>query len=517
MTNVGQFLMSSYLEKKRAHRRGNTRRWFVVSETHIKWFKDKKSCMIDPDTPLGSIEVQDVTFVRRKDCKVPRKGSTATFSFEIITQNRILDLYLHKEEDRETWINKILTIRGLTDEEKKISELGSKGVSIVASRLEETNPDSYNGKLRGRSKLRILRTGSSSMARDLVHYTLKGPKFSEWTLSYQLLAGLVDELGPLSNKLTWEEMRYLSNSKAAKPKKGDFLSKVIDVDGVKAEFITSTKVKKPEVTVFYLHGGGYCFGSVLNSRHSMVIMSEKLNARFLAVEYSLAPEHPYPTALLECIKVYDWMITVAGLDPTTIVFAGDSAGGGLCTTVLLYLRNEQSCLNLPMPLCALLLCPWVDLSLDSSIQDPENYPNERVRKFLYEHDVNLGLRFSEAYLGEDTDPQDPMVSPVYADLSGLPPLLIFTGDLEPLYPDIVKFANNAKAAGVETVLEVAKDMIHIYMVTFLNKNVPAADRAVELMQEFVHNQLGKKDKKGEILTDSSDLTTSAKTIQTSCA
>ncbi len=206
---------------------------------------------------------------------------------------------------------------------------------------------------------------------------------------------------------------------------------------------------RDERVILYLHGGGYCVGSPRTHRDFAWRLSAASAARVLLPDYRRAPEHPFPTAVDDAVAAYRWLL-VEGIDPAHLVIAGDSAGGGLALAALVRLRDEGE----RLPAAAALLSPWVDLALtgnslqSKAAEDPVLSPAQ-----LQE--------FAELYLG-DADPRTPLASPLYADLAGLPPLLIQAGGAEILLDDAVRLAERAEAAGVEVTLDVWPEMIHVW-------------------------------------------------------
>ena len=199
-------------------------------------------------------------------------------------------------------------------------------------------------------------------------------------------------------------------------------------------------------TLLYLHGGAYIFGSTRSHGELIARLALATPARTLAPEYRLAPEHPFPAAIEDAVAVYRALLA-SGTDPKRLVVAGDSAGGGLTMALLQKLREHGD----PLPAGAALLCPWVDLTAKGgSLTDNAafDWSNEEV-----------GHRWIEAYLNGH-DRRDPLVSPVFADLAGMPPLLVQVGDAELLHDQAVMLATRAKEAGVDVRFVVEPDMVH---------------------------------------------------------
>lgn len=222
--------------------------------------------------------------------------------------------------------------------------------------------------------------------------------------------------------------------------------------------------------IFYLHGGGYYFCSPATHRAITFGLASRAAATVFALDYRLAPEHPFPAALDDSVAAYRALLA-AGTDPGSIVIAGDSAGGGLALATLVALRDAGE----RLPAGAVLFSPWADLSAsgDSIVsnhgQDPM-FAGPSIAKA------------AKLYLG-DTPPTHPLASPVYADLRGLPPLFVQVGSTEVLLDDSVRIAGNARAAGVPTHLRVWPRMPHVWQI--FAPFLPEARRALSEAADFV--------------------------------
>jgi epsilon-lactone hydrolase len=205
----------------------------------------------------------------------------------------------------------------------------------------------------------------------------------------------------------------------------------------------------PGRVVLYLHGGGYVIGSPRSHRHLAAAVAGAAGASALLLDYRLAPEHPYPAAVDDAVAAYRWLLD-QGAAPGHVVVAGDSAGGGLTVATLLALREAR----VPLPAGGVCISPWVDLSCGG-----ESYRTKAaVDPIVQRAGVD---QMARAYLG-DTPPRTPLASPLFADLGGLPPLLIHVGSDEVLLDDAVQLADRARAAGVDATLEVWDRMIHVW-------------------------------------------------------
>lgn len=221
----------------------------------------------------------------------------------------------------------------------------------------------------------------------------------------------------------------------------------VDVDGMKAEWITPDGPS--ERTLLYFHGGGYVLGSINTHRHTVALMALAAGARALLIDYRLAPEHPFPAAVEDATAAYRWLLA-QGVAADTIVVAGDSAGGGLCAAAILALRDQGQ----PLPAAGVYLSPWTDMESTGDSMTGKAGVDIMVQK-----EGLVGM--AQTYLG-GADPRDPLASPIYADLSGLPPFYIQVGGAETLLDDATRLARNAEDAGAEVELEVWDDMFHVW-------------------------------------------------------
>ena len=195
----------------------------------------------------------------------------------------------------------------------------------------------------------------------------------------------------------------------------------------------------------------------------------------LAINYRLAPEHRFPAALDDALAAYGWMLD-QGLKPGNVAFAGDSAGGNLVLAAMLALRER----GLPLPVSAVLMSPWTDLAATGA-----SYVSRAEADPIHQRAMILAL--AKNYLGGQGDPCDPLVSPLYADLGGLPPLLIQVGDRETVLDDSVMFADLARAAGVDVHLEVWDGMIHVFQM--FGAELSEAHQAIASIAQFLNRHL----------------------------
>jgi epsilon-lactone hydrolase len=248
----------------------------------------------------------------------------------------------------------------------------------------------------------------------------------------------------------------------------------VTVDGLPAEWILPSQAGKDQV-IFYIHGGGYVSGSCSDHRVHVAKFVQGSGISALLFEYRLAPEHPFPAAIDDSVTAYRWLLA-QGVSPSCIVFAGDSAGGGLCLATLIAIRDQ----GIPLPAAAVVLSPWTDLKCTG-----ESY---RTNAKVCLSPAGTWTAFSKHYVG-DNDPFLPWISPLYGDLHGLPPILIHVGSDEVLRDDSIRFAEKAKNAGVDVTLKVGEGMFHCFPVCA--PLFPEATRAMDEICAFIKTHLGK--------------------------
>ncbi len=245
----------------------------------------------------------------------------------------------------------------------------------------------------------------------------------------------------------------------------------VSAGGIPAEWVT-VEGEPQDSVILYLQGGGYVLCSLITHRDLVARISVASGARVLNVDYRLAPEHPFPAAVEDAAAAYRWLLG-QGTDPARIVIAGDSAGGGLTIAALVTLREAGDTL----PAAAVCISPWTDLAFTGESLISKDGVDPMV--------TEARLRgLAEHYLGA-ADPRDPLASPLYADLAGLPPLLILVGTAEVLLDDATGLAQRAEATGVDTTLEVWDDMVHVWPA--FAAMLPEGQAAVERIGEFIRS------------------------------
>jgi monoterpene epsilon-lactone hydrolase len=251
----------------------------------------------------------------------------------------------------------------------------------------------------------------------------------------------------------------------------------VSVGAIDAEWIAASGAPTDKA-ILYFHGGGFRLGSVSSHRELIARISEASGRRVLAINYRLAPEYRFPAALEDAMTAYGWMRD-QGLKPENIAFAGDSAGGNLVLAAMLSLRER----GLPLPAAGVLMSPWTDLAATGA-----SYTSRADADPIHQRPMILAL--AKNYLGPDGDPRNPLASPLYADLAGLPPLLIQVGDRETVLDDSIMFAEKARAAGIDVELQVWDGMIHVFQM--FGAELAEARRAIVSIAGFLDNQLQMK-------------------------
>ena len=256
---------------------------------------------------------------------------------------------------------------------------------------------------------------------------------------------------------------------------GAILCDSVLAGGVPAEWIVPPG-QQSERVILFLHGGSFNSGSIVSHRTLAGNVALAARSRALLIDYRLAPEHPFPAGLEDAAAAYEWLLS-QGCAPGRIVVAGDSAGGNLTLALLVLLRDRSR----PLPAAAVCLSPNPDLTYSS-----ESWVfNARKDIMIEERKERQAV---EIYL-HGADPRTPLASPFFADLRGLPPLLIQVGSREVLLSDAERFAQKARQAGVQVTLEVWPGMQHEWQ--FAAKLMPEGRQAIARIGEFAAAAFGK--------------------------
>ncbi|NVM18756.1 MAG: alpha/beta hydrolase [Candidatus Lokiarchaeota archaeon] len=248
--------------------------------------------------------------------------------------------------------------------------------------------------------------------------------------------------------------------------------KRFNAGNVESEWVYTPDTDEQKI-LFHLFGGGYIMGNLDTRRWIASLYMRGTNLRCLNVGYRLAPEHPYPAALEDSITVYKWLLT-QDFDPQNIIICGESAGGGLAMATMLKIRE----LELPMPAAAVMISPWVDL---------EGIGRSLRTNYKYEPTVAEGSKLMAVLYAGKKGKNDPYISPIYAELEGLPPLLFQAGGIEVIRDEVVSCAEQAKTSGVDVTLEVYEGMTHVFQ-RYANKLDESMD-AWKSIRNFVKKHI----------------------------
>ena len=314
---------------------------------------------------------------------------------------------------------------------------------------------------------RTARTAARAALTTSAHRLTNQPRQRTWSLPFEGVVEMLAQGSPTSEPNAIALLRESMDGVTRLPHLRKLQTESASAAGVPALWVRGGEPGRR--VVLYLHGGGYVSGSPRTHLGLMGELAATSGASILAPDYRLAPEAPYPAALEDAWSAYWWLL-LQGVAPQQIVVAGDSAGGGLTLALLLALRDAAA----PLPAAGLLLSPWLDLALTGS-----SLHANRQRDYL-----NLALIRTVAgvYLN-GADPCTPNASPMYADLRGIPPLLIQVGTCEMLLDDSRRLARRAAAAGVQVDLELWENMIHVWH--FLYTLEPRAREALLRAGRFV--------------------------------
>ncbi len=241
------------------------------------------------------------------------------------------------------------------------------------------------------------------------------------------------------------------------------------LDGVPTAEITVAGIE-PRHVVLYFHGGVYVLGDAFQAAGLAAEVGRRTRARVISVDYRLAPEHPYPAAVDDALTAYQALLR-AGTDPSDIAFAGESAGGGLAIATLVNARDH----GLPLPSAAFVMSPYADLTLAGATMDTKRAADPLLSR------ENLQSRVPDYTAGQD--PALGLISPVFADLSRLPPLIIQAGTNEVLLDDAIRLAQQAATADVAVTLDITPGVPHVFQAyhPILDEAAVALDRAGQLL------------------------------------
>ena len=282
-------------------------------------------------------------------------------------------------------------------------------------------------------------------------------------------------LGAKPRPVGWEERRQrIDEVGSVWPVAGDVKLEAVDLDGVPGEW-SIVPGSDPSRVLMFLHGGGYCSGSILSHRRLVTEAGRAGGLWTLAVGYRLAPEHPFPSAYQDALTAWRRLLKL-GYAAKHIAVGGDSAGGGLTLALVGELKRTRE----ELPGCLWLLSPWTDLTMSGATLLSKGAIDPLIHKEYLEE-------LAHAYLPEGMDRKDPRVSPLYADLACLPPTLIQVGSAETLLDDSTRFAEAAGAADVGVTLEIWPHMIHAW--PMWNARLEPGRRALASAGAFIRRWL----------------------------
>ena len=266
-----------------------------------------------------------------------------------------------------------------------------------------------------------------------------------------------------------EQRRLLREAVSAQPLPADVTVTAASLGGVPTAEITVDGIE-PRHVVLYFHGGVYVISDAFLAAGLASQVGRRTHAKVISVDYRLAPEHPYPAAVDDALAAYEALLH-DGVAPSDIAFAGESAGGGLAIATLVNARDH----GLPLPAAAFVMSPYVDLTLAGTTMETKHDVDPLLSRELLEPRVADYTAGQDAALG--------LISPVFADLSGLPPLIIQAGSHEVLLDDAVRLARQAATADVEVTLEITPGCPHVFQAYYpiLDEAAAALDRAGELL------------------------------------
>ncbi len=246
----------------------------------------------------------------------------------------------------------------------------------------------------------------------------------------------------------------------------------VSIEGIPAEWLLPKGCHTDRV-IIYLHGGSYHAGSLRTHRGLAARIGINSSSSVLSLDYRLAPENPFPAAIEDVVSVYRWLLEVKGFNSKKIIISGDSAGGGLTLTSLLKFKEE----NLSLPAAAICLSPVTDFAVTG----------ESIKTKAKE-DIMLSenkIRQSFEIYAKGQSVKHHLISPLYADLSGLPPLLIQTGTAEIFLDDSTRFAQKAVEQGVTVDLDLWENMFHVFQI--FGNLIPESKKALKKIGEFAES------------------------------
>ncbi|MFT4583429.1 MAG: monoterpene epsilon-lactone hydrolase [Gammaproteobacteria bacterium] len=290
----------------------------------------------------------------------------------------------------------------------------------------------------------------------------------------ELYAGWLEQMGA-NPEMSLEETRRIFDTWGditAEPGGVDYIEE--DCAGVPCMW-AAPKGAATDRVLICTHGGGYVTGSMYSHRKMFGHLAKATGCRALILHYRRAPEHTHPAQVEDAVAVYEWLLA-QGIKPEHIATTGDSAGGALCTTMLLAARDK----GLPVPAGCMPMSPYYDMEFKGDSMETNAEVDVLVTR-------EIASSMASTFLG-DGSPKDPLANPLYADLKGLPPMYIQVGGYEALLDDSIRFEKKAKAEGVDIKVDVYPEMQHVFQ--FMAGFAPEADDAIQKMASWVRPKLG---------------------------
>lgn len=320
--------------------------------------------------------------------------------------------------------------------------------------------------------------GWLAVAKVTIRRLLLGPTLPSWTWRTEWAVAFAREVIAVAARKRDDKRLFRWGLRASIPVPLDLLRRVdvrrVKVGTIVADRYLPTDVFVAKTTILYFHGGGYAFGNPGTHRQFIARLVYATQSGAIAPRYRLAPLYRFPAAVDDAIESYEALIT-AGIDPTSIVVAGDSAGGGLAVALLHRIRATGA----PMPAGAMLFSPYLDLEHG----DYTIATNARTDYLPLSE-----LSAPNHWYATADELRSPEVSPIHADLTGFPPMLVFAGGAEMLLGDSLRFAENARRDGVDVTLVVEPEMVHVWP-AFVDWE-PASDRCLEASRSWFDDLLG---------------------------
>ncbi len=318
--------------------------------------------------------------------------------------------------------------------------------------------------------LRLVIAVVGAVVFTIVRRLSRGPLVPGWDWEIELrretLHALLETGTEIGRPERWADMRFEA------PVPGSLRGLVTvqpdTVNGVRGEWLRLPPLPTPRPVIFYIHGGGFVIGSPGMERPFIAHLVAAARADAFSVDYRLAPRHRFPSALVDVTSAYLGLLE-RGIDPARVVVAGDSAGGNLAAALLVRLRDE----GLPLPGAAVLFSAWLDLAVTGATIE-----SNAETDYLPVIDAEPARH----YLG-DLDPTTPWASPLYADLTGLPPMLVAAGGREIILDDSTRFVDRAWKAGVDATLYVEEDMFHAW--ASVVPNHPVSKRTFLIVADWI--------------------------------